>query len=87
MICRATPRSSARGRAPLGIRGAVDAEAQPPDAARDPPAVADQLVEGPVPLAVHVHLAAVDQVVEGGERNRKRWLTSAIATSTGSSLS
>ncbi len=71
MICRATPRSLASGRDSFGVAGAVDAEAEAPDAPGYPPAVADQVVEGPVALAVHVHLAAVDQIVEGRQRDRE----------------
>ena len=56
---------------PLGVRGAVHGQAEPPDAARHPPAVADQIVEGAVAAAVDVHLAAVDEVVEGGEGDRE----------------
>ena len=47
------------------------AERQPSDRAGDAAAVGDQLVEGLVLLAADVHLAAVDELAEGSERDRQ----------------
>ena len=55
----------------IRVAGPVDPEAEAPDAAGHPVAVADQLVEAGVARAVHVHFAPVDQVVQGGHGDRK----------------
>ena len=68
-IWSATPRSSAR-RSALPVGRVEDAEREPADRAGDAPAVDDELGEGRVLGAAHVHLGAVDEVAESLERDR-----------------
>ena len=56
---------------PLRLRGAVDAQAQPADAARDAAAVPEQVVERLVGGLVDVGEAAVDELLERLERGRE----------------
>ena len=63
--CSATPSASASGSATGRVAAAEYAEREPPDRSGHAPAVVLQLVEGRVPRAAHVGLAAVDQLAEG----------------------
>ena len=55
---------------PGGGPGAEDAEGEPPHRAGHQAAVAHGVVHGCVGLAPHVHLAALDDLVQGSHRNR-----------------